>query len=58
MKVKVARINSPTKFWGKTDWDNWKRNVIPQLRYDGIRCDSEEIKVDTYRVRVDDEGED
>lgn len=55
--MKIARVNAPIKFWGKTDWDNWWKHVTPQLDYDDIRCDTEEVKCDTYRLRCDDEGE-
>ena len=58
MKIKGFRANSPTKFWGITDWDLWWKHVIPQPRYDDISCDSEEVRIDTYKIRVDDEGDD
>jgi hypothetical protein len=57
MKLRSRRSNSPTKFWGITDWDDWWKHVVCWTPFDGIRCDSEVIRVDTYRVKVDDEDE-
>lgn len=54
MKLKNGRANSSTRFWGNTGWDDWWKHVIPWPEYDEITCDSEEVRIDTYRVRVDD----
>ena len=47
-------VNAPVAWWGLDKWDVW--NVELPTYPDGVRCDSEEYTVDSYKIKSDDEG--
>ena len=54
-KPEVGRVNSSVRWWGRQ-----RRNdkVYPPTYPDGVSCDSEVYRVDTYKIKCDDEDTD
>lgn len=51
-----SRVNTPVNWWGLNKWLNWLWDVEPPDYPDGVRCDSEIYRVDSYKIKSDDEG--
>jgi hypothetical protein len=48
------QVNAPLAWWGMEQWDIW--DVILPTYPDGVTCDSTVYRVDSYKIRCDDEG--
>lgn len=47
-------VNAPLDWWGMFRWDRW--DVVPPTYPDAVRCDSTVYRVDSYKIKSDDEG--
>lgn len=53
MKPNQSRVNAPVNWWGIRPQQDI---IIPPTYPDGVRCSSEQYRVDSYKIKSDDEG--
>lgn len=55
MRPNQARVNATINWWGGRPLED---QIIGPTYPDGITCDTEEHRVDSYKIKSDDEGTD